>query len=126
VAQFLGIFDREQAQFFGVRHVGLLAVAQALGQALRQDTQQRIGKVERIHAHVHQTGDGLGRRVGVQRGEHQVAGQRGLDAHGHGFLVARLAHHDDVRVGAQEGAHDQREVDAGLLVDLDLAQTLSG
>ena len=70
MAQLFGIFGGKQAQLFGVRRVALLAVAQALGQALGQDSQKRIGKVERVHAHVHQAGDGLGRRVGVQGGEH--------------------------------------------------------
>jgi hypothetical protein len=99
-------------------------VSSLAGQALRQDAEQGVGEVERVHAHVQQAGDGFGRAVGVQRGEHQVAGQRGFDAHADGFLVAHLADHDDVRVGAQEGAHHQREVDAGLAVDLHLAQAL--
>jgi hypothetical protein len=52
----------------------------------------------------------------VQRREHQVAGQRGLDAHATVSLSRDLADHDDVGVGAQEGAHGQREgpADAGL------------
>jgi hypothetical protein len=39
----------------------------------------------------------------MQRREHEVAGERGLDARGHRLLVAHLADHDDVGVGAQEG-----------------------
>jgi hypothetical protein len=34
----------------------------AFGQALRQDT-QRICEIERVHAHVEQAGDGLGREL---------------------------------------------------------------
>ena len=41
-----------------------------------------------------------------------------------GLLVAHLADHDDVRVGAQERLHHRREVEAGLLVHLHLAQAL--
>ena len=55
-----------------------------------------------------------------------MAGERRFHAHGHRLFVARLAHHDDVRVGAQKGAHDQGEVDASLFVDLHLAQSLLG
>ena len=40
------------------------------------------------------------------------------------LLVAHLAHHDDVRVRAQERAHHHREVEARLAVDLHLAQAL--
>ena len=50
------------------------------------------------------------RAVGVQGREHQVAGQRGLDADRDGLVVAS-AHHDHVGVGAQEGAHHGGEVD---------------
>ena len=41
-----------------------------------------------------------------------------------GLLVAHLADHDDVRVGAQERLHDDGEVEARLLVHLHLAQAL--
>ena len=58
----------------------------------------------------------------MQGGEHQVAGERGFNAHGHGFFVARLADHDDVGVSPQEGAHHEGEVNARLAVDLNLAQ----
>ena len=43
-----------------------------------------------------------GRVVGVERREHQVAGERGLDRDLRGLEVADLADHDDVRVLAQE------------------------
>src|SRR6266852_757960 len=106
-------------------HVSLLAfAAQTLGEPLREDPEQRVGKVERIHAHVEQPGDGLRRAVRVQGGEHEVARQRGLNTRAGGFLVAHLADHDDVRVGAQERPHHNREIEAGLFVDLDLTQAL--
>src|SRR5271165_764896 len=62
----------------------------------------------------------------MQRGKHQVTGQRGLNAHADGFLVAHFADHDDVRVGSQKGAHRRCEVQAALAVDLYLAQPLLG
>ena len=57
----------------------------------------------------------------MQGAEHQVAGEGCLYAHADGFFVAAFAHHDDVGVGAQKGAHDQGEVDACLFIDLYLA-----
>ena len=51
-----------------------------------------------------------GRVVGVQRREHQVAGERGLDGDLGGLEVADLADHDDVGVLAQEGAQRGGEV----------------
>ncbi len=57
-----------------------------------------------------------GRVVGVQGGEHQVAGQRGLDGDLGGLVVADLADHDDVGVLAQEGAQRGGEGQADLLV----------
>jgi hypothetical protein len=98
--------------------------AQAAHQALRQDAQQRVGKVERVEADLEQPRDALGRRVGVQRAQHQVAGERGLDRDARGFLVAHLADHDDVGVGAQEGAHGGGEGPADARVHLHLAQAL--
>ena len=45
---------RKEVSSAAVRRVGLLAAAQALRQALRQDAEQRVGEVERVHAHVEQ------------------------------------------------------------------------
>ena len=53
---------------------------------------------------------GARRVVGVQRREHEVAGQRGLDGDLRRLAVADLADHDDVGVGAQHRAQAGREV----------------
>ena len=58
----------------------------------------------------------------MQGGEHHVAGERGFHTHGDGFMVARLAHHDDVGVSPQKRPHEHGKVDAGFFVDLHLAQ----
>ena len=58
----------------------LAFAAQALGQTLRENTQQRISEVERIHAHVKQAHDGFRRAIGMQRGKHQVPRERRLNA----------------------------------------------
>ena len=58
--------------------------------------------------------------IGVNRGEHQVAGERGIDGDLRGFLVANFADHDFVRVVAQDGAQAAREGEAFLFVHRNL------
>src|SRR5690606_5748576 len=81
-----------------VGYLGLAVRAERAQQALRHDAEN--SGVEQItgHAQVEQTGDGRGRVVSMQRGEHEVTGKRGLDGHFGRFQIADLAHHDDVRV----------------------------
>jgi len=50
-----------------------------------------------------------GRAVGVERGEHQVAGERRLDRRARRLLVARLADQQHVRILPEERAEDRRE-----------------
>ncbi len=96
-------------------------------QLLRADAHQ--GRRE-LHAdllllvgreHVDDAVDGLRRVLGVQRGEHQVAGLGGGQRGRHRLGVAHLAHEDDVGVLAQhrlEGAVERLRVGAHLaLVD---------
>ena len=53
VLQFHRIFNQQAVDLFFGRVMRLLAFsAQPLGQTLRQYAQQRIGKIERVHAHV--------------------------------------------------------------------------
>ncbi len=54
--------------------------------------------------------------VGVDGGEDQVAGERGVDGDLRGFLVANFADHDLVRVVAQDGAQAAGEGEAFLFV----------
>ena len=89
--------------------------ADAAHEALGADQVHRAGDEERLDAHVHQAVDGARRVVGVQRGEHQVAGERRLDRDFRGLEVADFADQDDVRVLAQEGAQRRGEVEADVL-----------
>ncbi|EXI67246.1 MAG: hypothetical protein AW08_02081 [Candidatus Accumulibacter adjunctus] len=67
----------EQARNLRHRRLVRLATrrAEAPGETLRQDAEQRIGEVERVHAHVEQAIDRFRRTVGVQRRQDQMAGQ---------------------------------------------------
>ena len=115
----------ELGELVRVRLVLLLAVgADSLHQALGQDGQQRVGEVERIETHVEQADDCLDGAVRMERAEHEVTGQRRLDARLGCFLVAHLTDHDDVGVGAQEGAHRLREREADLGLHLHLPQPI--
>ena len=96
--------------------------AQAAHQALRQHAEQARTQQKRLDAHIGQPGDGAGRVVGVQGGQHQVAGERGLDGDLRGLEVADLADHDHVRVLAQDGAQGLGEAEVDLGVDLGLAE----
>ena len=89
-------------------------------QPLRQDAVQRRNKTVGINSHVHEATDHIKHIVGMHRGKHQVAGQRGLYGDLRGFGVADLAHHDLVRVMAQDGAQAAREGQPFLLVDRNL------
>ncbi len=68
---------------------GLAAVgAEFAQQPLRQHAQQRAAEQKGLDTHVGQARDGAGGVVGVQGGQHQVAGERGLDGDLRGFEVA--------------------------------------
>jgi hypothetical protein len=64
------------------------------------------------------------RVVRVQRREHEVARERGLDRDLGGLEVADLADHDDVRVLPQERAQRGGEVEADLVVHLHLVDAV--
>ena len=110
-----GIGDRAGEEGFGIdaelrssSSVGLYSTRQSghsrADQALREQPDQRRGDQERLDPHVDQAGDRAGGVVGVERGEHQVAGERGAGWRSRRFRVADLADHDDVGVLAQEAS----------------------
>ena len=95
--------------------------AEAAHEALGEHAAQRGGEQERFNAHVNQTGDGAGGIIGVQRGEHEVAGETGLYGDLRGFQVADFANHDDIRVLPQDGAQRAGEGQPDAAVDGNLA-----
>ena len=111
----------EQAQQVLPRPVRLCAlVAGPPDQTLGDREDQGAGDQERVRAHVDETRQRRGGRVGVQGGEDEVAGEGGLERQLGGLRVADLAHQHDVRVLPQHRAEPGLEGHAGLDVDLHL------
>ncbi len=87
----------------------LAALADRRTRRCASDQVERARHVEGLEPHVQQTRDRFGGRVGVQRREHEVAGEGGLDGDAARLEVADLTDHDDVRVLPQERLQRRRE-----------------
>src|SRR5207244_10151107 len=84
------------------------------------DAFQRGGDEEWLEAKVQQSGDGAGGVVGMQRGEDQMAGERGLHGNFGGFFIADFADENDVGVLTQHRAENAAEGQFDLGLDLAL------
>jgi hypothetical protein len=73
-----------------------------------------------LDLHLDQPGDGAGRVVGVDGGEHQVSGERRMDRDLGRLPVADLAHHDDVGILPQERTKRAGEGEADLRMHVHL------
>src|ERR1700686_4512800 len=67
-------------------------------QPLGHDAVQRRNEVIGLDAHVDETADDIGAVIGVDGGEDQVAGERGLNSDLRGLLVANFADHDFIGI----------------------------
>ena len=120
--------QREGAHFlFGEFGRAFADGAEFPDEALGEHRAHGGGDEEGFHADVGETRDGGRRVVGVQGGENQVAGERGVDGDVGGLRIPDLTDHDDVGRLAQHGAQgrceghadvglDHHLVDAGKLV----------
>ena len=72
--------------------------AERAHEPLRHHAEQRRGDQIRWHAEVEQPRDRARRIVGMQRRQHEVAGESRLHGHVGGVAIADLADHDDVGV----------------------------
>ena len=88
-------------------------VAHPPREALRDHAVDRRRDEVGLDAHVDEPHRRARRVVGVQRGEHEVAGERGVDRDVGALAVADLADHDDVGVGAHDGAQTGGEGQSG-------------
>src|SRR5436305_53213 len=120
----LVLLEADVQQRLGLDVYRFLALrADAARETLRGDELHRGRHEERLDAHVHQAVDGRRRVVRVQRREHEMAGERGLDGDLGGLEVADLADQDDVRILPQEGAERGGEVQADRFLHLHLVDT---
>ena len=92
------------------------AFADHANEPLRHDAVESGYKVVRFDAHVDEAADNVGHVVGMDGGENQMAGERGLDGDLGGFLVADFADHDLVRVVAQDGTQAARKSETLLFI----------
>ncbi len=105
-----------------VRGVAFLAVgAQATHQALGDDRHHVAGEDGGTYAHVVEAGKYAQGGVGMQGGEHQMAGHGGAESHLGRLAVADLAHQDDVRILPHDGPHAAGEIHLGQLGEGGLA-----
>ena len=91
-------------EYGGLQNAAGRPGAHAADQTLSNDGDERAAHEERLDAEVDEASDGRCGVVRVQRREHEVARERGLDPDLGRLEVANLTDHDDVRVLTQEGA----------------------
>ena len=131
----LAFHDLHRLRFFGReafvdqglhRHLDRLGAvfADPPYQALGADEMDRGRDQERLDAHVHETGYGFGRAIGVQGGQNQVAGEGGFDGNFGGFKVADFADQNDIWILPQEGAQGRGKIQANLFLHLHLVYAL--
>jgi len=94
--------------------------AEAAHQALGQHGQQAGGQQVGLHAHVDQARNRAGGIIGVERGQHEMPGQRGAHHQLRGLGVAGFPDQDDIRILPQQRPQAAAEGQAHVLIDLRL------
>ena len=87
---------------------------------MRHQTAQSGLQQERLHAHIGKACNGCRCRFGMQRGQHQMAGQRRVNGNMCRFRIADFADHDDIRILPHKGPQRLREGQANGGLDLRL------
>jgi hypothetical protein len=95
-------------------------LADAARKALGDHADRGVRHKERFDTHFAQSGEGAWSIVRMQRRENEVACESGFDGDLRRFLIARFTDQNHIRILAQEGAKDQREIEPDILVCLDL------
>ena len=103
------------------RIIGLFArLADAGHKPLRQHADHRRCDRVGFDADFHQTRNGLRRGVGVQRGEHNVTGERGFRGDLGGFQIPDFTDENDVGILPHQRAENRGEFQVDVGVDLTL------
>src|ERR1700704_6125626 len=108
-----------RARYLRLVHlVGFSALAaDPTNQPLSENQVERRGHVEGLDTHVHETRNGLWRRVRVQSREYKVTGESSLNGDAAGLQVSNFSQHDDVRILTKERLERRGERHADLGTD---------
>src|SRR3990172_10148108 len=90
-------------------------------ESLSQHTVQRGYEMVRLDSHVQKSAQHIHDIVGVNGGKNEVACQGGLNGDLSSFGITNLAHHDLVRIVAQNRAKAARECQSFLFIYRDLS-----
>src|ERR1019366_269838 len=90
--------------FVGIMDLFLAELADHSHQPLRQNAVQRRNEVVGLDSHVEEAAQHVYHVVGVDGGEHQVSGQRGVNGNLRRLGVADFSHHDLVGIVTQNRA----------------------
>src|ERR1700739_2736366 len=103
-APFGGIHAAGDQDFVGISDGSAPVFADGTDQALGEDAVERGDEVVGLDPHVEEAAQHVDHIVGVDGGEDEVSGQRGVDGDLGGFLVADFADEDLVGIVAQNRA----------------------
>ena len=98
--------------------------AELAHEALRLGKCQGIRKEKRRNAHGNQPADRAKTIIGVERREHQMAGQRRIHGRAGRLLVTALSDENDIRIRAQQAPQAFRKIDAVENIGLRLVHPL--
>src|ERR1035438_8246141 len=104
VSPFLRIQTAGLQLFDGIMDLFFAEFADHSHQPLRQNAVQRRNEVVGLDSHVEEAAQHVHHVVGVDGGEHQVAGERRVNGNLRRLGVANFAHHDLVGIVTQDGA----------------------
>src|ERR1035437_9132754 len=124
VAPFVGVESAFHEHGIGILDFALAVLADLAHQALGEDAVERGHKIVGLDAHVEEAPQHVQDVIGMHGGEHQVAGEGGIDGDLRGLLIADFADHDLVGIVTQNGAQAAREGEALLLIHRDLGNAL--
>ena len=83
--------------------LGFLAViAELFCEALRNDCQEGVCEIIRVHAHINESDSSFRSAVGVERTEYKMPCERSLDGDLGRFAVPHFANHNNIGIGPKK------------------------